>query len=65
MVVNDITKGNLVELIHSDHLNRIIGVGTRGVVLAVYGDGSVDVKWEKGGRISMLPQLGDAFKLVG
>tara|TARA_R110002020_G_C15813959_1_gene732473 strand:+ start:301 stop:489 length:189 start_codon:yes stop_codon:yes gene_type:complete len=60
----NISKGNLVELIHSDHFNGIIGIGTKGEVLEVYRDGSINVKWEKGGTLSLLPQLGDAFKVI-
>jgi hypothetical protein len=60
----NITKGNIVELIHSDHLNRIIGIGTKGKVLEVYGDGSINVKWDRGGTLSLLPKLGDAFKVI-
>ncbi len=59
-----VAKGNIVELGHSDHFNRIIGVGTRGEVLEVYGDGSINVKWVKGGTLSLLPTLGDSFKVI-
>ena len=59
-----ITKGTTVELVHSDHFNEIIGIGTKGEVLEVYGDGSINVKWEKGGTLSLLPQLGDSFKVI-
>lgn len=60
----NIAKGNIVELIHSDHLNSIIGIGTKGEVLEVYGDGSIYVKWSRGGTLSLLPKLGDAFKVI-
>ena len=58
------TKGQRVELVHTNDTYTELKAGDRGTVRMTDSTGTVFVRWDSGSQLGMVPDAGDVIRLV-